>query len=189
MKFDLFINVTLRDRNGKVIKRIRRKANSYVRGMMDLLRQHMAAAATGFVDVGGTDRTSAPGWAGTFTANAAAGNSAYGIRVGTSTTTVLITNYNLWSMIAHGSGSGQLDYGACGVGVLSTVGTSRRFTVTRTFTNNSGASITVQEVGLVVMVQDDGAVTRYAMIDRSLVTFSIPNGAAATVTYTISVTV
>jgi len=188
MKFDLFINVTLRDRNGKVIKRIRRKANSYVRGMIDVLRTQMSQIGTSFVDTGGVSRVSTTNSLNFWT-NAGAGVSYNGIVVGTGTNILTISDYALYSQIAHGSGSGQLNYGSCSVGVPSTVGTSRMFTVTRTFTNNSGASITVNEVGLVVGCNDDVPTNRYVLADRTRITFSIPNGASGTVTYTIKVTV
>jgi dUTPase len=58
----------------------------------------------------------------------------------------------------------------------------------RTFTNNSGADITVNEVGLIVK-DYYGTTVGYFMIEHSALTFTVANGTSGTVTYTISATV
>jgi len=189
MKFQMYVDVVVRDKNGKVIQRIRkRKCTSYVRAMMDLLRAQFGQTSTTAVDTGGASRTFA-GNTYHFWATAGASVTTFGIRVGTGTAAVTIADYSLQTPIAEGTGAGQLTHGATSVSTSSTVGSSRLFTVARTFTNNSGTSITVNEVGLIVTAQDTGVVDRNLLVERSLLTFSIANGASATVTYTIQVTV
>ena len=186
MKFQMYVDVIVRDKNGKVIQRIRkRKCSSYVRAIIDWIRSNFSAASTGFVDTGGTSRTSGAS-ATIFSANSGAAITTYGIRVGTGTNAVAISDYALQTPIAEGIGAGQLSHGATSVGSASTVDTSRQFTVARTFTNNSGASITVNEVGLIC--QELLNAWNF-LFERSLLTFSIANGASATVTYTLSVSV
>jgi hypothetical protein len=71
-----------------------------------------------------------------------------GIVVGSGSTPVDPTNYNLASMISHGTGSGQLDYDASAV-TTSFGGSSSYVELYRSFTNKSGASIVVREVGII----------------------------------------
>jgi len=86
-----------------------------------------------------------------FQMNAGSGNQNFGIQVG-SGTTKSINDTALDSLIANGSGSGQLSYGAMSF-TSPTINTSTNqgsFSVSRSFTNNSGGSVTVSEVGVVV---------------------------------------
>jgi hypothetical protein len=52
------------------------------------------------------------------------------------------------SRIAHGRGSGQLEYGGCELLNVNFVNPNGQFTIRRYFTNASGGSITVNEVGI-----------------------------------------
>lgn len=185
MKFEIAVDVVIVDKHGKVIKRIRKKCRSYIRQMIDLLQIGLSYTSGTVKDTGGTSRTASYNNPN-FNSTAAAANANYGIQVGTGTTTVTISDYQLATQIAHGAGSGQLQYGATSVGSVAIIGTSAQFIVARTFTNSSGASITVNEVGL---VSRDGVNLWYYMMERSLITFAIADGASATVTYTIKVTV
>jgi hypothetical protein len=178
MKIKVYIEVWKGD------KRILKKpANSFVRQFIDELRVQMAQAIGTQKTTGGTT-FDVPPHQYAFRVNADAGSDAWGIQVGTGTNPVTISDYKLQSKISHGTGSGQLQYGAVSVGTVAIVGTSAQFTIARTFTNSSGADITVNEVGLVWLYID------YCyLLDRSLLTFTIPNGESRTVTYTIKVTV
>jgi hypothetical protein len=80
--------------------------------------------------------------------NAADNDDTYGIVVGSGTATVTPTDYSLASKIPHGTGSGQLDYGVH-TATESYTGTSSYCEISRSFTNMSGAEITVREVGLI----------------------------------------
>jgi len=185
MKFQIYVDVVIRDQNGKVLQRIRkRKCKSYVRAVIDWMRVCFSAASTAMVDTGGTPRTTS--LIERFRADAGAAITTHGIRVGTGTTAVAIGDFALVTSIAEGIGAGQLSHGATSVGTPSTIGSSRQFTIARTFTNNSGASITVNEVGLIC---NDITGLWFFLVERSLLTFAIANGSSATVTYTISVSV
>jgi hypothetical protein len=192
MKFEMYVSVVVRDKNGRIVKRLRRKCKSYVRQLIDHLNSFMTQGSVSSIDTGGATRTIVATSA--YTARymslygSSAGVTTHGVRVGTGTNAVAISDYALQTPIAEGTGAGQLTHGATSVGSPTTVGSSRQFTIARTFTNNSGASITVNEVGLYVETYD-GTAYRYYMIERTLLTFAIANGASATVTYTIKVTV
>jgi hypothetical protein len=79
---------------------------------------------------------------------ASAGDDTLGIQVGTSSTPVTSTDYRLPGKISHGTGSGQLQYGDQSV-TYSYGSTYGYVELTRVFTNSSGASIVVREVGLI----------------------------------------
>ena len=71
-----------------------------------------------------------------------------GIQVGTGTAAVTPTNYALGTRVAHGRGAGQLEYGGCELINITFADPNGEFTVRRYFTNHSGGSITINEVGI-----------------------------------------
>ncbi len=75
----------------------------------------------------------------------------YGIQVGSGNTAFSPNDHKLASLIAHGTGSGQMSYAAMAQSARVYNATTKRWTATheRDFTNNSGAEILVREVGLV----------------------------------------
>jgi hypothetical protein len=166
---------------GRLLSKKRIKCHSYVGNFIDLLYTHFSQVNLNIYDTGGTLRNIA---ASTLNASAPSGNNAYGIQVGTGTAANDVSKYALAALIANGTGAGQLQYGATSVTSPTTVGQKRQITVARVFTNNSGASITVNEVGLVVL----DAAAYDILIERTLSTNAIANLASATWTYTISIT-
>ena len=76
------------------------------------------------------------------------GVSSTGIVVGSGSTAVTISRYALATQIAHGVGAGQLSYAAQTYTAPTTDGTKRYWKITRVFTNTSGGTVTVREVGL-----------------------------------------
>jgi len=134
---------------------------------------------------------------GTMAVNAASGNTAYGIVIGSGATagsTPSPTLYNLVAEIPQGTSSGQIEYGAVSVSSVSQSGQTTSFTISRSFTNVSGATLTVTEIGIVVLMTgwNMGA---YASGTYFLIAYDIPssaisvqNGQTLTITYTFSVT-
>ncbi|GAI73856.1 unnamed protein product, partial [marine sediment metagenome] len=63
--------------------------------------------------------------------------------------------------------------------------------VTRTFTNSSGGSITVREIGIYCFSTDTGAIARYFCIVRDVLATpqAVGNGEILTVQYTLRTTV
>lgn len=93
--------------------------------------------------------------------NAVGGVSTHGVVLGSANTPAVNANdYKLGTQIAHGTGAGQLTYGAQSSGLASNNGTRTSITVSRPFTNNSAGSITPLEMG--VYVSGWSASTRYA---------------------------
>jgi hypothetical protein len=178
MKIEAYIEVW------KGNKRILVKpANSFVRQFVEALRMLMAQASADIKATNEVVYTISPS-STNLRVNAGAGASDWGILVGTGTDAVTINDYRLQTPISHGTGPGQLQYGAVSVGTVAVIPPSAEFTIARTFTNLSGADITVNEVGL-AWKHDVPAF----LLDRSLLTFVIPNGESRTVTYKIKVTV
>lgn len=72
-----------------------------------------------------------------------------GIIIGTGTTAPQPSNIAIETIINHGSGAGQMNYGAQ-QGIMGTTitGSLTEFTINRTYNNNSGGSITVNECAI-----------------------------------------
>jgi hypothetical protein len=68
--------------------------------------------------------------------------------VGSDNTPVNVSDIWLRNMIRHGSSPGELNHGNRDVSALATDKPSSRFVVTRSFTNQTDADITVREIGL-----------------------------------------
>jgi hypothetical protein len=83
-------------------------------------------------------------------ANISAGNGVdtWGIMLGTSNTAKGDSDYTLGAKIAHGIGSGQLSYGTTTNNPPEVTDNITDMSFTRTFINNSGAPITVREIGI-----------------------------------------
>lgn len=187
MKAKLLIEVDIRDKSGKQLYYQKQEANSLVRGYIDILYVLMSQSNLNLVrGHNNTTFTATNTDPASFDSKATAGDVDRGIIVGTGSTAVTITDYALGTPIAHGSGAGELAYLAATVTTPGTVGSTHSFTISRGFTNNSGNSITVNEVGLYSMLSGATALQR-PMIDRTLMTFSIAHGATGTVTYTFQV--
>jgi hypothetical protein len=176
------VTITLEVRKGSKVL-LRKHVRSFVRQFIDVMRIHMSQTAA---EVKCTDGNLnlMPASSSHFKVNAAAGDASFGVQVGTGTNPVSISDYKLQTPISHGTGSGQLQYGAVSVGAVAVIPPSAEFTIARTFTNLSGADITVKEVGLTAKYD----VYPY-LLERTLLEFAIPNGENRTVTYKIKVTV
>jgi hypothetical protein len=111
-----------------------------------------------------------------------------GIQIGTDNTAVTASDYNLGAMIAHGSGAGEALYGATIIGPVNESGTYPEMVIWRSFENESGGALAVEEIGLVVRHVYSGSSSNYFMIARDLLSFSISDGDLATVEYFLRLT-
>jgi hypothetical protein len=213
---ELLIECEVRDKYGRILGVHRQQAKSLLKNFAKMLRTILVPAVpttTGqstvsLTDTGGTSKTfygayigyySAAGvYAGVFPmcANAPSGNDAYGILVGTSASPVNRDQYQLGGKIAHGSGSGQLSYGAMTVEDTDGTPPDTVFRLIRTFTNNTTDPITVYEIGLTIANCHQPAATSfnptisYFLIARDVLSSpqTIPAGATLTVRYIFKVT-
>jgi len=88
---------------------------------------------------------------GTFSIAGGSGNALFGIQLGTGSATPAPADYKLATLIANGTSPTQLQYGAMTVNPHIVVGDTSTLSWIRPFTNNSGSSVTVVEMGTVVL--------------------------------------
>lgn len=160
--------------------------NSIVTQWVNIEHLYMTASTNNIIDITNTSRS--------FTIAAidnstvlGAGGEGWGIMVGTGTNAVAIGDYALQTAVAHGTGAGQLSFGANSITTAPTTsGSKRYFQLSRGFTNNSGGNITLNEVAL--YLRNTVGSWTFCM-ERSLVTHTINNGNVSTYVYEISATV
>lgn len=119
--------------------------------------------------------------------NAPEGDDTYGIVVGTGTTAVTAADYALDTQIATGTGTGQMNYKETIVADVSVVGTQVKQSIVRTFENVSGATISIEEIGLVAKVKESAATYDwyYVQMIKDLVgtAIDVPDGSSAIIEY------
>lgn len=182
-----FYQVTVSDTSGRVVQNYKRKSDSYVAAMNDFLGwTFLTGSMTGVIDTSNTSRSVAA-TRPTQVVNTGTTN-VYGLVVGTGTNAVAISDYQLQTIIANGTGAGQLSYFAMSAVVPNTSGGTRSFTLTRAFKNNSAGSITVNELGLIMWETTD---SWYFLIVRDVIGGGqvVTVGQTLTITYTIAITV
>ena len=174
------------DKNGKVLSSQCRRAESFVKVFMDLLRIQMC----GYYGVDNPDVVNYSGYKQGinndklhFASIALANDALFGILVGTGATAPAITDYKMEILIAHGTGAGQLQYGAVTFGAVSADATTSQFTITRNFANGSGGSITVNEAGLAVKAYGYSTLHYFLTIRDATGGIAVPNGSTLTINY------
>jgi hypothetical protein len=197
----------VRDKNGKLLSQRKAPARSWLKAFITILKGEFATrngANVGngnvtVVDETGTARSYPIHSSSAYNTNlmnlSTLGDAAdvtQGIIVGTSDTPNGLTTYALGGKIAHGTGSGQLLYGAESIeDVTNPSGNDLQFRITRTFTNNSGSTITVKEVGLLIKKLDPTATSRSFLAARDVLpsAVDVPDGATLTIRYVVKITV
>ena len=220
---DVKLTITVKDKNGKIIKVHKQRSHSFVYNFLALLASSFASSY--FQSISNTTygyfwRTTTGVYAQynpqynvintVYDLNDSANDSTYGIVVGTGTATPTPNDYALGNQIDNGTSSGQLIYGSHTIspspvsngtsnyystttaptsGLLPVSGNTTSWQLSRTFQNQSGASITVSEVGLITQLYGGSNATAFALIAHDLLSspITIPNGGVMAITYTISV--
>jgi len=188
--------VVVRDRNGKLISQTTGKGHSWVRNWIRILGQlfynridtnelvsltNTAGGSSNFVSANTAVYLKPP-----LTFNADAGVEVQGVRVGTSDTAFSKLDYELIARIVHGNASGQLLYGATTVEGYVETDAQAYVRIIRGFTNSSGATITVKEIGIAILNRS-GTTNAYFLVCRDVLPSpqSVPDGAALTVRYKV----
>ena len=113
------------------------------------------------------------------------GDDDYGPVVGTGDTAAANTDYLLQAQLTHGAGAGNITHGATTVGTAGVAGANVDLEVERTFTNNTGSTIGVKEVGIYAQsVNHDFCIVR----DVFPGTVNVPDKFSLTIYYTIRTT-
>jgi len=181
------LELTVRDKDGKITDHRVMRSKSFVRQFLELLWiqafQIPEVAPYNMRDTGNVLRDICESGF-TFAADGGIGIVTHGIIVGTGVTAPTINDYVLVTPIAHGVAAGQLQYSAVTFGAPASDATTSQFTNTRDFANGSGGAITVNEIALYVEAYLY-AVTYYFMIIRDVIAggISVPNGQTLTVNY------
>jgi len=203
LPFKMMVELEVRDKNGRIVKKHRQMSHSFLKQWLQFLRCQTSITFGGsgisisVVDETGTARTFPYAWNETFNhealiCNAPVGNNTYGIVVGISDAPNTINTYSLGAKISHGTGSGQLQYGGHTFDDISNPsGNILVFRIIRTFSNGSGSTITVKEVGLLIVNWDSQGYSRSYLIARDVLStpVSVPNGMTLTVRYIFQITV
>ncbi len=202
-----YLEIEVRDKDGKLISKRRQRSDSWLKQIMQILKGEFAtrydtdvghANATVY-DETATGRTYPAHSSGSTVARHTnlstlgdSGDATQGIIIGSGDQPNSLVTYCLQSKIEHGSASGQMLYGAETVEeVTNPSGMDLEFRIIRAFTNNSGASITVKEIGLLVKKIDSTFTARSFLILRDVLPSPsvVPDLATMTVRYIIKMTV
>ena len=186
----MLIELEVRDRDGKVIQRYKQEAKSFVWNFMSILFNLFSGSTTILFQYyspaqGCVQQTQSFTSASDFSVEAPSGNDSYGILIGSGNAPNSPMQCALETKIPNST----MAYGSTSVSNTLSVNNNTNtitFTITRQFTNNSGSTQTVAEVGLAI----NGGNT-YPLIARDVLSssVSVPNGGTLTVTYTIELTV
>ena len=208
------IEIEVRDKNGKLLKQLRRPMKSWVRNFLAILSAWLGAVVStanweayekNVVDVEGSVQPFVGGFKGdggyayTYyaTIKAPEGDDTWGIVVGIGTTKQAPDDYNLENKIAHGDATGQLLYGAVTVEDPAVSNNTITMRLIRTFSNSSGGSVNVQEFGIImyhyfrynvsghVYTREFKVLVARDVLDTPV---SVPDGGTLTVRYIIQVT-
>lgn len=190
MKEQLLYKIIVKDKLGKVITKRSGKARSLLRQYTEVKKVNMSTVTTTCKDTDGVDRSVTTGTdlGKSLAVQAVAEEVNFGIRVGSGTTAVTISDYALGTAIAQGVGAGQLDHWACDV-IPPVVGASdSKFEVKRIIHNSSGDDVIVREIGIYAKMD----ATYLCCIARDVLggaAVTVPDGGSITVFYYIRVAV
>jgi len=190
------LELTVRDRRGKVTDHRLMKSRSFVRQFLELLYiQAYQIPELICMDVRDIDDVvqdiAESGY--TFASNAGNTDDTFGIIVGTGTTDPDIDDYHIETKIDHDAApptAGAMQYSAVTFGAPASDATTSQFTITRNFANGSGGAITVNEIALYVKAYRY-EVTYYFMTIRDVIDggIAVPDGQTLTINYRPQATV
>jgi hypothetical protein len=209
---EAFWEIEVRDQNGEVVHCLKQRSHSWVRNAYNLIFTTLAGKdlddgtfGPGKLNLKDTSNVVRYGEANTCcyihqSSDAAgwgyrglAGSHAFGILVGNGINPEDFESYYLHTVIANGTGVGQLSYVQGEPNSLTWIaGTlTLKNEIVRYFNNNSGADVDVTEVALVRHeYRPKSSVDTYYMMARDLLdsTVTVPDTGQLKVTYTIQLT-
>jgi len=190
---DMRLTITIKDKNGKIIKIHKQKSHSFVANFMYILGSFLADREYNFTDVSGSvQQYSSNGSPLSSILNANCGSPGQcGIVIGTGTATPTPNDYKLENQIINGTSTGQMEYGNPSFIQPNVNGNTTSMVISQTFQNQSGASITVSEVGIIALINKNSAPSLdYVLIVHDLLSspITVANLSVLQITYTISVT-
>lgn len=188
MSLRVFYTLEVKDKNGKTVSKVTKPCHSFTIAMLQLIE----VQSFGYTNVNIRDILnsveSVKDDAGNLESQGIIGNVGVGIVVGTGTTPVTNTDYVMEALIAHGVGAGQLSYGAGSKVTTAEVGVNVDLQKIRTFSNTSGGTINVTEIGIHsegISVASHDFLTLHEIVTLT----AVANGQTLTVTITYRTTV
>jgi hypothetical protein len=183
------IELIVKKPSGEVTEYRKLKSESFVKQFLQLwwaqssyLDSNGAALAQILTnDIGGTNRLPVASSA-MFASNAGAGDTGKGIVVGRGSTPVGVSDNKLVDKVAHGTSPTQIQYSAVTFGDPAAGASVSVFRITRDFSNASGGTISIWEIGLDV---GDGSYSYLAIRDVLGAAINVPSGQVLTINYQI----
>jgi len=196
------ITFKITDANGTVVKEWTEPAHSLNNNFVSIIYALWNAGTFGMIDISGNGIVINGASGGTMAITAPSGNASYGILIGSGATagsTPSPSAYKLVAQIPAGTSSGQIEYGAVTINSPTLSGQTTSFTISRSFINVSGATLSVTEIGIVAYMtgfnmeisgQPPPLSSDYFLISYDIpsAAISVQNGQTLTITYTFSVT-
>jgi hypothetical protein len=195
------ITYSIYDKDGRLIKKWSEPAKSLTYWYALLEYNLWMQGTISMTDTTGTSITPYMGSPGTIDVEAGSGVTTYGILVGSGNTSNVSQKsmmYNLVALIPNGTGAGQLTYQSVSFGTPNVSGNTSTWTLSRSFINQSGGTVTVTEVGIVALLSGFRLVNSVSSAlltsDYFLIAYDIPssaislsNGQTLNITYTYQV--
>jgi len=204
--FNVYLTVVVRDSEGKVVKVHRQRSHSPTANFIGLMLPLTYFAVTGntytIKTTGGSTYSyqplnnnnspciSYPNSSRSFPSYIVM------IQVGSGQQPNPYTAYSLAAPIANGSGTGQLVYGQPMIPSNITVsGSSAYFAISQAFSNNSGGTVTITEVGIVTQIVLAASINSSSSFSGNILmwydvlssSISVPDGGSVTIYYTFTV--
>jgi len=208
------LSVALFNREGKLLREVRQPSRSFTKQFIGFLYSFHAYVDFSMPDISNTARAVRGGYNFSHLQLAALGGGIMqmlrgttpdgsaadcatimgdhiGIQVGSNATAPTPTDYSMNTRIAHGQAVGQLVYAGCEVEPPVISAPDATMLIRRYFTNKSGGSVIVREVGLYT-IGLTGATTGFAFLicrDALATDITVLNNELLRVEYTMQVTV
>lgn len=208
-----YYTIESKDKDGAVVDTVRQRSKSWVRNFYNWqVTQQMTCTSDSMGTTYGAGTLAVKNTSGSTLSyanyaircwnlfvgggyTASAGDVTAGIVIGTNAgaTAETFESHSLDTMVAEGTGAGQMSYGSTGVVVPVWDGTGKTMTYecTRHITNNSGSTIGINEIGLIAgYLQYGTSHTTDLLVVRDVLASQVDvvHEGQITVTYTIVIT-
>jgi len=199
--FNITLTIIVKDKDGNVIKRYKQKSHSPTSNFIGLMLpvSYYNEVQKSWTMTNTSNSTFSYGYPNLWTMYPNTGNNypvyIEHIMVGSGSQSNPYSAYNLALPIANGSGTGQLLYSAPNLPTgVAINGSQAYFIISQSYNNQSGGTITISEVGIILYLQLAGNAVALTSSDSILVWYdtlsspiSVGSGQSAVIYYTFSV--